>query len=278
MENNSDIFTCPITQQLFDKPVLACDGHFYEKSAIKEWLRKHDTSPLTNLPMKKHLVTSHVFKNQLDNFYQNNPIELENKYCIISLDKNHFHYYKKIELQINNCEFKKILKYENFNIVFFKKKTLQILFQQADFNILKYFIDNLVDLECIDNSGWQPIHYACKFSKPEIIKYIVEKGVDLESVIEFNIRPIHLVCKYSTPEIIRYFVEKGVNLECETVSGFRAIHLVCKHSTPEMIRYFIDQGLNSKGCYHYIDDRDFSIDDRCNINHLLCKNTCCILF
>ena len=29
-------------------PVVAADGHSYERAAMQEWLRAHDTSPLTN--------------------------------------------------------------------------------------------------------------------------------------------------------------------------------------------------------------------------------------
>ena len=45
-------------QDLFIDPVRAGDGRTYERSAITAWLDKHDTSPMTNLPMPhKDLVT-----------------------------------------------------------------------------------------------------------------------------------------------------------------------------------------------------------------------------
>ena len=39
--------TCPITTMLMMRPVMARDGHTYERRAIREWLRDHDTSPKT---------------------------------------------------------------------------------------------------------------------------------------------------------------------------------------------------------------------------------------
>jgi len=33
------------------QPVVAADGHSYERRVIEDWLATHDTSPLTGLPL-----------------------------------------------------------------------------------------------------------------------------------------------------------------------------------------------------------------------------------
>ena len=38
---------CPITLEVMRDPVMAADGHSYEREAILRWLRGHRTSPLT---------------------------------------------------------------------------------------------------------------------------------------------------------------------------------------------------------------------------------------
>ena len=43
-----DEYCCPITLVCMEDPVLTCDGHSYERANIQQWLRNHDTSPLTN--------------------------------------------------------------------------------------------------------------------------------------------------------------------------------------------------------------------------------------
>jgi len=42
-----DDFRCPITTVVMRDPVVAADGHTYEREAIATWLAKHHTSPLT---------------------------------------------------------------------------------------------------------------------------------------------------------------------------------------------------------------------------------------
>ncbi len=42
---------CPLTRQIFQDPVLADDGHVYERTAIIQWISEHGTSPLTREPL-----------------------------------------------------------------------------------------------------------------------------------------------------------------------------------------------------------------------------------
>ena len=44
-------FVCPITCEIFRDPVVAADGHTYEREAIEQWIRRRARSPVTNLPL-----------------------------------------------------------------------------------------------------------------------------------------------------------------------------------------------------------------------------------
>lgn len=46
-----ETLTCPITLELFRDPVIAGDGHTYERKAIIKWLNMYGTSPLTRQPL-----------------------------------------------------------------------------------------------------------------------------------------------------------------------------------------------------------------------------------
>ncbi|KAK9824008.1 hypothetical protein WJX72_006929 [[Myrmecia] bisecta] len=54
-EQLRDVLCCPITQVIFQDPVIAADGQTYERSAIEDWLQRNNTSPMLNtqLPHKK---------------------------------------------------------------------------------------------------------------------------------------------------------------------------------------------------------------------------------
>ena len=44
-------FVCPMSCELLIEPVVCADGHTYEGRAIRQWLDKCDTSPLSNIPL-----------------------------------------------------------------------------------------------------------------------------------------------------------------------------------------------------------------------------------
>lgn len=50
-------FSCPITCSVFEDPVITiADGHTYERIAIVEWLKTHDTSPRTGLKLSSKMI------------------------------------------------------------------------------------------------------------------------------------------------------------------------------------------------------------------------------
>ncbi|CAF3983372.1 unnamed protein product, partial [Rotaria sordida] len=63
------LLLCPISHVLFHDPVLAQDGHTYERNAIEEWIRRHGTSPMTAQPLYiKDLYPNHLVKKIVDSF------------------------------------------------------------------------------------------------------------------------------------------------------------------------------------------------------------------
>ena len=69
MEIPTDALSCPITLELFRDPVVAQDGHTYERKAIEDWIRKNGTSPITDQKLSlEHLIPNHAIKKVIDQF------------------------------------------------------------------------------------------------------------------------------------------------------------------------------------------------------------------
>jgi len=58
-------FLCPITQELMKDPVVASDGHTYERMAIEEWIQKKAVSPITNAPLEEKLYPNFSIKSRI---------------------------------------------------------------------------------------------------------------------------------------------------------------------------------------------------------------------
>merc|ERR1711977_176843 len=76
-------FKGPISYAPFENPVVAYDGHSYERSHIEEWLKKSDRSPMTNdkLPSSQ-LYPNHTLKAAMEEVREMNE-EIEHQHEII---------------------------------------------------------------------------------------------------------------------------------------------------------------------------------------------------
>lgn len=63
-------FLCPITRELMENPVLLIeDGHSYELYALQRWLRDHNSSPMTNKPLRdRRFVHNFNLKNAIEEY------------------------------------------------------------------------------------------------------------------------------------------------------------------------------------------------------------------
>jgi hypothetical protein len=59
-------FTCSVSGEIFEHPVVAQDGHTYERASIERWLTIKKTSPMTNEPMLHETLTpNHSLKSAI---------------------------------------------------------------------------------------------------------------------------------------------------------------------------------------------------------------------
>ena len=64
-------FLCPITFDLMTDPVIAADGHTYERRAIEAWFSRARTSPVTNEPLEHlHLIPAHTIRSLIQRRFE----------------------------------------------------------------------------------------------------------------------------------------------------------------------------------------------------------------
>lgn len=65
-----ECYICPITREVFYDPVITEDGYTYERYAIEDWFKKHDTSPFTGMKLQtKILIPNIALKNALQHHF-----------------------------------------------------------------------------------------------------------------------------------------------------------------------------------------------------------------
>lgn len=76
IEKYAENVICPISQEIMKDPViLVADGHTYDRPFISEWLRLHNTSPMTGLRVgTKELVPNIALRNVIVDFEETEKI------------------------------------------------------------------------------------------------------------------------------------------------------------------------------------------------------------
>ena len=71
-------FLCPITLDVMKDPVVAMDGHTYERSSITKWFANHGTSPKTNEELtRKKLVPNHALRAMIIEWHEQHPCKMK---------------------------------------------------------------------------------------------------------------------------------------------------------------------------------------------------------
>ena len=67
--DGKDSFICPINQTLMIDPVITPYGTTYERSSIINWLKNHDTDPLTKKRLTKEmLITNYALRSAIQEY------------------------------------------------------------------------------------------------------------------------------------------------------------------------------------------------------------------
>jgi hypothetical protein len=73
-------YICPITQDFMRDPVIAEDGHTYEREAITAWLTKHSTSPITREYIShERLLSDPTLKKMIEDFVKERQQQMMEK-------------------------------------------------------------------------------------------------------------------------------------------------------------------------------------------------------
>jgi hypothetical protein len=81
-------YKCPLTLYYMENPVLASDGHIYERDAIIKWYNqdvKH-LSPMNRKVLDGNFVEQTELKNEINQYLNNNNIEREEKDIVFNIE------------------------------------------------------------------------------------------------------------------------------------------------------------------------------------------------
>lgn len=201
-------FYCPIFKELMCDPVLASDGHFYERDAITDWYKSNKNSPITREPINDNFISSILIKNAIDNYISKNPELAKERYQMeLSRDKLY-----KIVYEDKNA--KKIFYYSN---------CLPLMYDNLD-TVLQILMN-------VDTETKKIIYdYFKNLMNSDIFLDIIDKVDNTELAQEIIINLFDMVNDISDTYNYTYKI-----LECGDVSFFEYIYVRHQFLIPKLL-------------------------------------------
>ena len=245
---NKKYLTCPITKLIFNDPVVASDGHTYEFLAISNWLKLHDTSPVTGGPLTKTLTRVFAIVDAIADHLEMYPEDKQHRFIV----KKPFYLFEKEFFEtIKNKQFDKIKDYATFelNYEYGKETLIEFVCRTCPEEAIKHIIDNSIDYDTEDKRHMRPIHTVCRLSTSNVIKHLLTKGVAIESEDVHGGRPIDYIVAYHFDdiELLTHFLDCGVSVNHETKQGCKIVHFIIHKGNLNVFKLFTGYGMNILG-------------------------------
>jgi hypothetical protein len=110
--------------------------------------------------------------------------------------------------------------------------------KEGHIEIVKFFAEQKVDLECANLSGCTPVWIASANGRTEIVKFLAEQKVDLERADNYGCSPVWIAAKKGHTEIVKFLVGEKVNLDSD------GMFVAVEKGHTEIVRFLAKQNVN----------------------------------
>lgn len=293
-----NIVTCPISNLIFDDPVVSKYGKTFERTEIERWLEIRKVCPLTNEQMEIHDLFENIdMRSVVTLFLELYPDETKNQY---KHDNNYNGNTTRILQYIKNKNFDKLLNYIQFNILHMITEKYNgysifgyFLKHCSNSNIIKHVFDNCVNMDLYrEDDGIRAVHIVSSTSNPTILQYVINDD-NLYILDNFGLSPLHCAIEHMIIPNIEYLltlvditnpiyndimvhnnigklpdnivinmINKGANLKCINESQQNPLHTACFSRKTDIIMAILEKQTIS------INDRD---NKSSTVLHIACN-------
>jgi len=146
MINNDtiDMFMCPVSGQIYNDPVMASDGHIYERKIIQKIIEGSDPrSPITRQILTSTLLSPYYFVNKLNDFINSNPDYKKYQYVNCETYETTFDFYEKNNVgKLNDDDnVMKIIDLVSSTIILSNRQIIHDIFEYGSSHAIKTIIN-----------------------------------------------------------------------------------------------------------------------------------------
>ena len=121
---------------------------------------------------------------------------------------------------------------------------LDMATNSGHFDLVKYFLEQGIEINIAEESGRIALHYAVWHGKTDIAYYLIDHGADVNAVYRANggLTPLCCAAEYGDLDLVKYLVSHGADIHYKNESsGSSPIRSAAHGGYPDIFKYFSEQ-------------------------------------
>lgn len=189
------------------KPFRIVKALFMDNLIENEWKKqcngKYGGEKKVDLSWKDWYIKNEYEVEQLEG------VETKMKWAV---ENGHINYFKYLLSQESDIKLDDIKFEKNMSL-------LSKMIIEDYVRFCNYLIELNIDLNCIDNRGWRPLHYAVFYGNLKIVETLIEKKVPLNSKDKFGLTPVHIASIKGYTDILKCLLKNGAKVNFKDKGG-----------------------------------------------------------
>ncbi len=100
---------------------------------------------------------------------------------------------------------------------------------------------------------------------PEIVAFLLKKGMDFNSVDEWGFTPLHYACRWGLINLVNQLLEQGAPLETKSSKGYTPLHTACYNGHINIVKALVAKGADTETTNN---DGESLIESACEGRHV----------
>ncbi|MFN7095831.1 MAG: ankyrin repeat domain-containing protein, partial [Burkholderiales bacterium] len=233
-----DKLLCPITHEPFKEPVIAEDGHTYEKKAIEKWVKEKGNSPKTREKISNKFITNWDKKSQITEFLD------EKKLCSQAAFLEAIRLGKVEEIEKLNYP-EHYLDAKDSNGL----TPLHIASMGGQSEMVIFLLKQGVDIKAKTEKDETPLHLAVrKGDYEQTVQLLLKAGAKIDARTKQGHNALHIAAYEGRLASCKLFIEQKIDIELKDNSSNTALYQAITGNRAEVVKLLLAAGadINAK--------------------------------
>ena len=132
--------------------------------------------------------------------------------------------------------------WKNYSENKYENLSLFDLIKDGKTDLVKKKIESGADVNCKNNDGDTPLHYASAYGHTEIVKLLLEHGADVDAKNNYGSTPLYGASEKGYTEIVKLLLEYGADVNVKDKYGNTPLDWASSYGHTEIVKLLFENG------------------------------------